>query len=170
MNTKKFDHEAILKDWLAGMPSHELATKYGCSSNLGCKLAKQYGVSRHASVVKRANSKRAELSNKSRSNSAKMLNDQKRIAEYTKLHSVKETAKKYGHTESTVRRIARKHGWTPAPQFDRDAILKDYLAGYSLASIASKCGCEASYPSALAKRAGKKRSPKHRKNNFSDVK
>jgi uncharacterized protein YjcR len=162
MSAKLYDHDAVLRDWLAGLSGQELTDKYGCPSNLGAVIAKRRGVQRSPEVMKLANKRRRQLTAESvkASPAGKRLEKRnQRIADHAKCHDIKRTAEKFGLSESRVREIAKQNGWQPNPPFDIEAILRDYLSGMKLFDIASKYGCTISYPTQLARRAAKKREP-----------
>jgi uncharacterized protein (DUF433 family) len=154
------DHEAILQDWLAGMPCKEIAAKYGCSANMGCQIAKQRGLKRSSEVTRMASQRRGEFTRVSIAGSpaAKRSAERNlRLTEHAKCHGIKATAAKFGLTEGQIRHIAKRYGWKPVLPLDRQAILADYLAGLSLKDIAAKYGCNLAYPSTVAKLYGVRR-------------
>lgn len=155
-----YDIEAILRDWLAGMSTGELTAKYGCPPNKGALLAKKRGLTRSPAVKKMANARRAQL--KIAAEKASPVGKQRekkslRIADYVKRHGIKSAVAKFGILDSTARTIARRYGWRPEARYDRKAILREYLAGASLSSLAAKHGCGYTVPSHLARSAGVKR-------------
>jgi len=158
---RKHDHDAILKDWLAGLSVKELAAKHSCPGNTGAILARRRGVSRSPKVAKMARARAAKLFSEGYAKSPRALmlkRTHKRIADYAKRHGVTAAAAKFGYSQNRVLTIAKLHGWKPAPpRLEKSAILKDYIAGMRLAKIAEKHGCDQSYPSRLAQRAGKAR-------------
>lgn len=156
-----YDHDAILKDYLAGMTGKAIAAKYGCNPRLPIWLARKRGVSRSAEVAKSvrqyAELRRREVRDKSPQR-AKLLKLHKRVAEYAKRHGIAATAAKYGYSRSAALDIAKRHGWIRPPLlYDQQAILRDYIDGMKLRVIAEKHGCDVAYPTQLAKRAGKLR-------------
>ena len=158
---KIYDHDAILADYLAGLSVTQIAAKYGCPGNLGCILAKRRGLSRSPEVVNRANKMRGQRVRESHATSPqriKRLLKFKRLADHAKRHGIAAAAAKFGYTESRAREIAKLHGWVRLPhRFDQAEIMQDYLAGMKLREIAKKHGCNLTYPSQLAKSAGKLR-------------
>jgi uncharacterized protein YjcR len=158
---RKYDHEAILADYLAGMSTTDIASKYGCAGNLGCILAKRRGVSRSAKVVALVHKANARKSREAWEKSPKKIKQDKirqRLVEYTKRHGLDKAAAKYEYCKSTVRLICLQHGWNPSrPRLDQQAILRDYLDGMKLREIAANYGCNLTYATQLAKRAGKLR-------------